>query len=98
VFCNNTTKGIIFLPKKKSKTTIIKAPIAHKTFSQEQYGLVYYKLLIRAGIQLKSKGVCKDYLKTKLVNSLYRMDIPNKETNYLFFKEIKIRIGSYMTT
>lgn len=39
--------GFVFLPNKVSKFTMTKAPMAHKTFSQEQFGIEYRRLLVR---------------------------------------------------
>jgi len=36
--------GFFIYPTKSYKTTITKAPMAHKTFSQEQYMIRYYSL------------------------------------------------------
>lgn len=48
----NIPKFFIY-PKKNYKTTIQKAPMAHKTFSQEQYMIRYYTLSISFLIKCK---------------------------------------------
>jgi hypothetical protein len=44
---NSKNCGFVFLPSKVSKFTMTKAPMAHKTFSQEQFGIRYRRLLVR---------------------------------------------------
>ena len=43
-------------PTRNYMTTILKAPMAHKTFSQEQFGVRYYSLSIAFSIKLESSG------------------------------------------
>lgn len=43
---DNSLPGFFIHPTKNYKTTITKAPMAHKTFSQEQYMVRYYSLSI----------------------------------------------------
>jgi len=34
------------LPKKRKRMTITKSPMAHKTFSQEQFEFIFYKIVV----------------------------------------------------
>jgi hypothetical protein len=75
-------------PVKTTKFTLIKAPMAHKTFSQEQYVFKYYKLTI------SFKGVqSPDTLCNSVNDSLYyalslRKSLLLFETNFFFLKKL----------
>lgn len=43
---SNSKPGISLLPKKKTKLTFLKTPMAHKTFSQEQVSFEFFKISI----------------------------------------------------
>ena len=47
-------KNLFTLPKKVKKFTLTKSPMAHKTFSQEQFKFVYYSLIIPYKISINN--------------------------------------------
>lgn len=45
--------GFFIFPKKSTKFTLLKAPMAHKTFSQEQFVFVTYRFSLTLNVDLK---------------------------------------------
>jgi len=76
-----------FLPKKITKLTKIKAPMAHKTFSQEQFKFSYYQLVI----SFKSKSSGQFY-----VNNLRVLDMNSLYYLLLSLKYVNIPLGTNM--
>ena len=82
------------LPRKKYKFTLLKTPMAHKTYSQEQYKFQYYKLIIPFKVNLMKCIKHKHNITNIILQTrkfLYKNNIStnlflNKETNvkYLF--------------
>jgi hypothetical protein len=74
-------------PAYKYKTTTLKAPMAHKTYSQEQFIIKYYTLSISFytyyNLNLGSQNINEILYYTFLVKSL----IPSFTTNMLFLKK-----------
>jgi hypothetical protein len=100
---NCRTPGFFIYPTKNYKTTIMKAPMAHKTFSQEQYMLRYYTLSISFYVPLDSDLLTNSNLNICLLSnvnaSLYYLlflvrSIPCISTNMLFLKRYTITIYS----
>jgi len=81
-----------FKPTSTSKTTIIKAPMAHKTFSQEQLQFKFFHLVIAFTVPWKAPT------KTLSINqSLYLLlqlknSIPFVETNLFLLKRFTITL------
>lgn len=79
-------------PKRKSKFTIIKSPMAHKTFSQEQYSVSFYS--INSSIEILTKRKNFNY-STSLVSLLkIRNSMFTSGTNLFFLQKISIRLFS----
>jgi len=83
---------IVCLPTKYTKLTFTKAPMAHKTFSQEQFLFKFYKFKIIFKIKL-----LKENLNITLNQSIYlllylRNCLPILETNILFLKKFSFKI------
>lgn len=73
--------SIFIYPKKTSKFTHLKAPMAHKTFSQEQFKSKFYFLSTSFGI---NKGFYKNGYTTNNFNeSLYLLLLLKKSPSYL---------------
>ena len=85
-----TTIAFYVLPKKTSKFTITKAPMAHKTFSQEQYLFSKSSLIIRfkAEIKINIKFNQIIYILTVFQNSHFYF-----ETNIFFLFSITLRLS-----
>ena len=86
---NQATPSFFIHKKRQSKTTKLKTPMAHKTFSQEQFLVKFYYL----SISFKSKQSSVNYPKS-LNRSIFttltlRKSIPFFTTNLLFLKSIQ---------
>ena len=83
---NSTQKpSFAFKPTKTSKTTLIKAPMAHKTFSQEQFKFRFFSLIISFHVP--------NSLQHSTVNQLLyvilslKSAVPFVETNFFLLKK-----------
>ena len=91
---NNTKKistPLFFVcPKKQTKITTIKSPMAHKTFSQEQFQFRYYSFNISFNIK-NSDSVTKinSVNQSIYVALLIRKNFLNFSTNMLFIKRFR---------
>lgn len=77
-------------PFKQSKITTTKAPMAHKTFSQEQFKFRYYSFnisfnLINSDIVLNTNSVNKSLYLALLI----RLNYINFSTNMMFLKRFR---------
>lgn len=92
-FNDNQKVPSFYIHKKhQTKTTKLKTPMAHKTFSQEQFIFKFYTLSITFQTQLPQK-----MLLSSINNSIYvllylRNNLPFFTTNLLFAKNIKFTI------
>ena len=74
-------------PSKQTKFTLTKAPMAHKTFSQEQFIMKFYKFKITFSVP----NINLNSVNTSLFLLLsLRSSSPNIETNFLFLKKFQI--------
>lgn len=85
--------SFVFKPTKLNKLTLIKSPMAHKTFSQEQFQFKFYSLLISFSLNWNQRA----YLNTNqtlfiLLN--LKNQIPFMETNFFFLQKFKLLIPS----
>ena len=88
-------------PFKNYKTTIIRAPMAHKTYSQEQFMVRFYKLSVSFYIPVFSKNTEPD--KPMLLNSVnksiffahfLKRSIPYLGTNMIFLHKYTITFST----
>jgi hypothetical protein len=100
---NNSTKpetkpipAFFIHPVKQTKSTLIKAPMAHKTFSQEQYLFKCYKLTIsfsnRCNLTLskQNNGTVINSSNDALLFAFFlRKSLLNFETNFFFLQKIR---------
>ena len=92
-----TRKPSFFIhPYSQSKITLIKSPLAHKTFSQEQFLKRYYKISVSF---VPSTTLLSDEIVNSVNGSLYcsifiRDNIPMISTNLLFLKRISYSYNS----
>jgi hypothetical protein len=86
----NKTVNFSFLPKRRKMYTLTKAPMAHKTFSKEQFKFQLYKCKVSVssffakGNELSSI----EHLKSALI--ITKNTFPTLETNLLFLKTCQI--------
>ena len=86
--------SISIKPIKQSKFTSLKAPMAHKTFSQEQDWLRFYKLQINFTIQKTHLQVLNSVDASFYVLLLLRSSLPLMETNLMLLKCFSFQIPS----
>ena len=96
---NNVNKilkpSFVFKPTKKYKITLLKAPMAHKTFSQEQIKFQYFSLTISFKINMNINKInfSLNTLNKVLVLLLQlRQTIPFIETNFFILTRFKFSI------
>lgn len=93
-YISNGKKNYIILPSRVKKLTLLKSPMAHKTYSQEQIKFRYYKIL-------KIFKINNDNIKipnnVKILNLILNVRGENYlkglSTNLIFLKKIKIKIN-----
>lgn len=73
---NKTNIKIFIKPIKKKIFTSVKAPMAHKTNSKEQYKFSFYSFTIKFNTLEKKNNFDKDNLDNLKLNSMY--------SNFLF--------------
>ena len=79
------------LPNKNRKLTIIKSPMAHKTYSQEQIKFKYYKLFKQ--FTLNNDRVLSNLEGLKLLFNIRKVSYLNGlGTNLIFLKKVKVKI------
>lgn len=85
-----TTISFYVLPQKTNRFTITKAPMAHKTFSQEQYLFSQSSLVIRFKIEMKKNMNFNQiiYMLAVFQNSHFYF-----ETNIFFLFSIKLKLS-----
>jgi hypothetical protein len=76
-------------PYKQSKITLIRSPLAHKTFSQEQFLNRYYRLSVSFKPNVSNVDISVMSVNGSVYASNYiRNNIPFISTNLLFLKRI----------
>ena len=91
----NTTPRFFIRPTTRSTFTQIKAPMAHKTFSQEQFVIKSYSLQISFTSKYNLSSNSIDSLnKSMLVATSLRKFVPFLETNLFFLKKMTFNIYS----
>ena len=87
--------------RKQNKTTKLKTPMAHKTFSQEQFTLRSYNLSISFKINHKDVQKISTVNSSIFVALTLRQNLAFFNTNLLFLKYVKLAYNSndlkYMT-
>lgn len=81
--------GFFIYPTSNYKTTTIKAPMAHKTFSQEQFMLRYYFLSITFNLQL-GDNECVSVNQALYYSGFVIRSVPVISTNLLFLKRYTV--------
>ena len=79
---NNTC---FIAPLKRQIYTLVKAPMAHKTYSKEQFTIIYYKLHFCFQFALSHLPPCTNA--ALLLILLHCRSFPRFETNLLFLKQ-----------
>jgi len=79
-----------FKPTKVHKTTIIKSPMAHKTFSQEQLQFKFYQLIISFKVPLPVKFLIPTVNQLMYLLITLKSSLPFVETNFFILKRFRI--------
>jgi len=85
----NTKPVLSFRPTKKTVFTLTKAPMAHKTFSQEQFIFKFYKINIHFRILSEFQATINQSIYLLL---LLRKSLPITETNLLFLTRFTLTL------
>lgn len=81
--------GFFIYPTRNYKTTTIKAPMAHKTFSQEQFMLRYYFLSITFSLHFEINE-CNSVNKALYYALFIIRSVPAISTNLLLLKRYTV--------
>jgi len=79
-------------PKKKTKFTLLKAPMAHKTFSQEQFISQFYQLSISFNNDFRSRAVLNSANNLLFLSLYIRSNQLPVETNLFFLKRLRVSL------
>ena len=89
---NVSTPAFFIHPPKRARLTYLKAPMAHKTFSQEQFVTKSYNLTISFNNVFREQAKI-DSVNNSLYVALYlRNNYLPTETNLLFLKKLRMSI------
>jgi ribosomal protein S10 len=87
-----STPSFFIHPPKKSRLTFLKAPMAHKTFSQEQFINKSYTLTISFNNTFREQSTINS-VNNSLYTALYlRNTYLPAETNLLFLKKLRMSV------
>ena len=89
---SNKVPSFFIFPLIKSRFTLLKSPMAHKTFSQEQYMFSYYKLTISFNFLNKNFNSLDSINKSLLFALILRKSFFNFETNFFFLQKIRFNL------
>jgi hypothetical protein len=81
---------IVSLPLKKTSFTLNKSPMAHKTFSKEQFKFQYYNFKFIFSNCIPFENEIQDINHANLFLILTKSNFPKLETNIFFLKNFKI--------
>ena len=92
---NNVSKtkpSFAFKPTKVHKTTLIKSPMAHKTFSQEQFQFQFFNLVISFSNKVSTHKPLISVNELLYLILTIKSSIPFVETNFFLLKKFQIRL------
>ena len=97
---NSITPSFFIHPPKKARLTFLKAPMAHKTFSQEQFVNKSYNLTISFNNVFRENSKINSVNNSLYVALYLRNTYLPTETNLLFLKKLRMSItcsdGNFM--
>jgi ribosomal protein S10 len=82
-------KGFATLPCRKTRHTMVKAPMAHKTFSQEQFMIKYYFLNFRTTTKNQEATNVDSIDKSALLSNIFYNLSSFAGTNMLVIYKVK---------
>ena len=90
----STTPSFFIQPKNQTKFTHLKAPMAHKTFSQEQFMFKHYVIVISFKTLISESQTLNTINDSIFLILSIRNTIPFFNTNLLFLKRINFSFSS----
>jgi hypothetical protein len=90
----STIPSFFIQPKKQTKFTHLKAPMAHKTFSQEQFLFKHYTIVISFKTSISESQTVNSINDSIYIILSIRNAIPFFNTNLLFLKRLGFSISS----
>ena len=98
---NDNQPSFFVHPCRRTRQTFLKAPMAHKTFSQEQFQTKSYTLSISFENTLKDRSIVSGVNNSLFLALLLRRDNLPFESNLFFLKKLRMSLtctdSSYMT-
>ena len=94
----SSTPSFFIQPKNQTKFTHLKAPMAHKTFSQEQFIFKHYTIVVSFKVLISGLHTLKNINDILFLILSIRNNIPFFNTNLLFLKRINFSFLSSNTT
>lgn len=95
----NITKGaskagvrFVFIPTRHKRYTLLKAPMAHKTNSKEQFVFRFFNFYVQVRTFLKVNSLKHSFDQTLLMMLLVKATFPVFETNLLLLKSYSISL------
>jgi hypothetical protein len=89
---NLLTPSFFIHPPKKSRLTFLKAPMAHKTYSQEQFLSKAYHLTISFDSAFRKQSSINNVSHSLYIALYLRNTSLPMETNLLFLKKLRMSI------
>ena len=89
-----TSPSFFIQPRNQTKFTHLKAPMAHKTFSQEQFIFKHYTIVVSFKVMVSEQHVLESINDALFVILSIRDSIPFFNTNLLFLKRINFSFSS----
>jgi ribosomal protein S10 len=89
---NVSTPAFFIHPPKKTRLTYLKAPMAHKTFSQEQFVSKSYNLTISFNNVFREQSTINSVNNSLYVALYLRNNYLPTETNLLFLKKLRMSL------
>jgi hypothetical protein len=91
----STQPSFFIYPQRRARQTLIKAPMAHKTFSQEQFQTKFYTLSISFENTFRGRSVINGVNNSLFLSLLLRRDNLPFESNLFFLKKLRMSITCY---
>ena len=85
--------SFFIFPIKRSRLTYLKAPMAHKTFSQEQFVSQFYTMSISFNNKLKENSTIPGVSNSTFLALKTRRELSPFETNLIFLKKSRVSMS-----
>lgn len=92
---NDKQPSFFIYPHRRTRQTFLKAPMAHKTFSQEQFQYKFYTLGISFENTFRNESAINGVNNSLFMALLLRRDILPFESNLFFLKKLRVSVTCY---